>query len=200
MGILSWIIVGLIAGALAKFIIPGGDPDGLLVTILIGIVGAVIGGFLVDLFVAGDLVSGINLTTILVATLGASTCWPSTAARCVPFGPGKVLVRYRVFLDGQHFQVNPRLVWVVIASRATIDGEDADPIGSLAEQTRLGNLWFRQRGIFFVGEAYLAPTLTSRPWHVRARANRATGIAANATSEPLGGAYRRVLSTQPSKP
>ena len=71
MGILSWIIVGLIAGILAKFIMPGRDPGGILVTILIGIVGAVIGGFLVGLVVPGDPISGINITTILVATLGA---------------------------------------------------------------------------------------------------------------------------------
>jgi uncharacterized membrane protein YeaQ/YmgE (transglycosylase-associated protein family) len=71
MGILSWIIVGLIAGALAKWIMPGRDPGGLIVTMLIGIVGAVIGGFLVGLVVPGDPISGINLTTILVATLGA---------------------------------------------------------------------------------------------------------------------------------
>jgi uncharacterized membrane protein YeaQ/YmgE (transglycosylase-associated protein family) len=71
MGILSWIIVGLIAGALAKWIMPGRDPGGIIVTMLIGIVGAVIGGFLVGLVVGGDLISGINITTILVATLGA---------------------------------------------------------------------------------------------------------------------------------
>jgi uncharacterized membrane protein YeaQ/YmgE (transglycosylase-associated protein family) len=70
-GILSWIIVGLIAGILAKWIMPGKDPGGILVTILIGIVGAVVGGFLVGLVVPGDPISGINVTTILVATMGA---------------------------------------------------------------------------------------------------------------------------------
>ncbi len=71
MGILSWIIVGLIAGALAKLIMPGRDPGGIIVTMLIGIVGAIIGGFVVGLFVPGDLITGINVTTIIVATLGA---------------------------------------------------------------------------------------------------------------------------------
>ena len=71
MGILSWIVVGLIAGVLAKWIMPGRDPGGIIVTMLIGIVGAIIGGFLVGLVVGGDPVSGINITTILVATLGA---------------------------------------------------------------------------------------------------------------------------------
>jgi uncharacterized membrane protein YeaQ/YmgE (transglycosylase-associated protein family) len=46
MGLLSWIVFGLIAGGLAKLIMPGKDPGGCLVTILIGIVGAVIGGFI----------------------------------------------------------------------------------------------------------------------------------------------------------
>ena len=71
MGILSWIIVGLIAGALAKWIMPGKDPGGILVTMLIGIVGAIVGGFVVGLFVGGDTLTGINITTIVVATLGA---------------------------------------------------------------------------------------------------------------------------------
>lgn len=71
MGILSWIVVGLVAGALAKLIMPGRDPGGIIVTMLIGIVGAIIGGFVVGLFVPGDLISGINITTIVVATLGA---------------------------------------------------------------------------------------------------------------------------------
>jgi uncharacterized membrane protein YeaQ/YmgE (transglycosylase-associated protein family) len=70
-GILSWIIVGLVAGALAKLIMPGRDPGGILVTMLIGIIGAIIGGFVVGLFLGGDLITGINFTTIIVATLGA---------------------------------------------------------------------------------------------------------------------------------
>jgi uncharacterized membrane protein YeaQ/YmgE (transglycosylase-associated protein family) len=71
MGILSWIIVGAIAGVLAKWIMPGKDPGGIIVTVVIGIVGAIIGGFLVGLFVAGDVLTGINITTIAVAVLGA---------------------------------------------------------------------------------------------------------------------------------
>ena len=70
MGILAWIVVGLIAGALAKLIMPGDDPGGIIVTILIGIVGAFVGGFVVNLF-GGAGVSGFNIWSILVATLGA---------------------------------------------------------------------------------------------------------------------------------
>ena len=46
MGIITWIIVGLIAGALAKLILPGDDPGGIIVTILLGIAGAILGGFI----------------------------------------------------------------------------------------------------------------------------------------------------------
>jgi len=46
MGILSWIVFGLVVGAVAKFVMPGRDPGGLTITMMIGIVGAVLGGFL----------------------------------------------------------------------------------------------------------------------------------------------------------
>ncbi|MDQ3854930.1 MAG: GlsB/YeaQ/YmgE family stress response membrane protein [Chloroflexota bacterium] len=70
MGIISWIIVGLLAGALAKFVLPGDDPGGIIVTILIGIVGAIVGGFIMGLLGQGG-ATGINLYSILVAALGA---------------------------------------------------------------------------------------------------------------------------------
>jgi uncharacterized membrane protein YeaQ/YmgE (transglycosylase-associated protein family) len=70
MGIIAWIVVGLIAGALAKLILPGDDPGGIIVTILIGIVGAFVGGFVFSLF-GGAGVSGFNVWSILVATVGA---------------------------------------------------------------------------------------------------------------------------------
>lgn len=71
MGILSWIVVGLIAGVLAKWIMPGRDPGGIIVTILIGIAGAIVGGIVVGMFMHGDYVTGINITTVIVATVGA---------------------------------------------------------------------------------------------------------------------------------
>ncbi len=70
MGIISWILVGLIAGALAKLIMPGDDPGGIIVTILIGIVGAFIGGFVFGLF-GGSGVTGFNIGSIIVAVVGA---------------------------------------------------------------------------------------------------------------------------------
>ena len=46
MGILGWIVFGLVIGALAKLVMPGRDPGGIIVTMLLGIVGAVVGGFI----------------------------------------------------------------------------------------------------------------------------------------------------------
>ncbi|MDQ6926197.1 MAG: GlsB/YeaQ/YmgE family stress response membrane protein [Candidatus Eremiobacteraeota bacterium] len=71
MGILAWIILGLIAGAIAKAIMPGRDPGGFIVTALIGIVGAVIGGFLGNLIFGISGVSGVNLYSILIAVVGS---------------------------------------------------------------------------------------------------------------------------------
>ena len=70
MGIISWIVIGLIAGAIAKLIMPGRDPGGIIVTILIGMVGAVIGGFIAKAVGFGG-VDGIDIRSILVATVGA---------------------------------------------------------------------------------------------------------------------------------
>ena len=70
-GIIAWIVVGLIAGILAKWAMPGPDPGGIITTILIGVVGALVGGFVVNGLLGNSGLSGINLTSILVATLGA---------------------------------------------------------------------------------------------------------------------------------
>lgn len=70
MGILSWLLLGLVAGALAKFIIPGKQPGGCLVTAGIGILGAVVGGFLGSLVGLGK-VESFDLGGIFIATVGA---------------------------------------------------------------------------------------------------------------------------------
>ncbi|TAG08512.1 MAG: GlsB/YeaQ/YmgE family stress response membrane protein [Verrucomicrobia bacterium] len=70
MGILTWIVLGLIAGALAKFIMPGKDSGGILVTIIIGILGGVLGGFIGSQLGIGS-VNAFDLRSILVATGGA---------------------------------------------------------------------------------------------------------------------------------
>lgn len=68
MSIIVWIIIGLIAGALAKLIMPGDDPGGIIVTIILGVVGALLGGFLMSLIGVGQ---GGFIWTIIVATIGA---------------------------------------------------------------------------------------------------------------------------------
>ncbi len=70
--IISWVIIGLIAGILGKLIMPGRDPGGFLLTIIIGMAGALIGGFLVRLL-GGVGITGFNAWSILVAILGAVT-------------------------------------------------------------------------------------------------------------------------------
>jgi uncharacterized membrane protein YeaQ/YmgE (transglycosylase-associated protein family) len=70
MGILTWIVMGLIVGVLAKFIMPGKDPGGLIVTVLIGIAGAFVGGF-IGSFLGLGTVTGFNVGSILLATGGA---------------------------------------------------------------------------------------------------------------------------------
>lgn len=70
MGILAWIVMGLIVGVLAKLVMPGKDPGGFIVTILLGIVGAFVGGFIGSLLGLGE-VTGFNLGSILLAIGGA---------------------------------------------------------------------------------------------------------------------------------
>jgi uncharacterized membrane protein YeaQ/YmgE (transglycosylase-associated protein family) len=69
---LYWIVLGLAAGALAKFLVPGRDPSGCIVTIVLGIVGAFIGGWLGTRFGWGQVTAGqFDLRSIGIATLGA---------------------------------------------------------------------------------------------------------------------------------
>jgi len=70
MGILSWILLGLVVGALAKWIMPGPDPGGMLITILLGVAGAFVGGFIGSFLGLGS-VSGFNFGSLALATGGA---------------------------------------------------------------------------------------------------------------------------------
>ena len=67
---MALIVVGLIAGVLAKWVMPGPDPGGIIVTILIGVAGAFVGGYIVQAL-GGPGLTSIGITSILVATLGA---------------------------------------------------------------------------------------------------------------------------------
>ena len=70
MGILYWILLGLVVGLLAKLIVPGKQGGGIILTIILGIVGAFLGGWIGTLLGIGS-VDGFNLTSILLATGGA---------------------------------------------------------------------------------------------------------------------------------
>jgi uncharacterized membrane protein YeaQ/YmgE (transglycosylase-associated protein family) len=70
MGIITWIIFGLLAGLIAKFIMPGKDPGGFIITILIGIAGALVGGFIATSLGYGS-VDGFNLGSFIIAVLGS---------------------------------------------------------------------------------------------------------------------------------
>ena len=70
MGILSWIVFGLIAGILAKWIMPGKDGGGFIITIIIGIAGAFVGGFIGSLIGLGG-VDGFNIGSFITAICGA---------------------------------------------------------------------------------------------------------------------------------
>ncbi|WP_261844506.1 GlsB/YeaQ/YmgE family stress response membrane protein [Aliamphritea ceti] len=70
MGIISWIILGLVAGALARWLMPGEDKMGWIMTMVLGIAGAFAGGF-IGSFVGLGSVSGFNFATIITSTVGA---------------------------------------------------------------------------------------------------------------------------------
>ena len=69
MSILAWIVVGIIAGWLAKMVIPGEGPAGLIGDLVVGVVGAIIGGWVFNYF-GHPGVTGLNLGSILVAFIG----------------------------------------------------------------------------------------------------------------------------------
>jgi len=72
MGIIAFIILGLIAGWIAKAILPGDDPGGLIITTIIGVVGAILGGFLAGvLFNADPMDEFFDISSWLTAIVGA---------------------------------------------------------------------------------------------------------------------------------
>jgi uncharacterized membrane protein YeaQ/YmgE (transglycosylase-associated protein family) len=71
MGIIGWIVLGLLAGAIAKLILPGDDPGGIFVTMLIGIAGAIIGGLIASALNIGDLDEFFDIGTWLIAIGGS---------------------------------------------------------------------------------------------------------------------------------
>jgi uncharacterized membrane protein YeaQ/YmgE (transglycosylase-associated protein family) len=72
MGIIGWILLGIVAGVIAKALLPGADPGGFIVTVIIGIVGALLGGFLARALGLGDPIDEFfDVSTWLAAIIGA---------------------------------------------------------------------------------------------------------------------------------
>ncbi len=87
MGIIAFLILGLLAGIIAKAMLPGEDPGGIIVTMLIGVAGALIGGFLAAaLFDAHPLDEFFDISTWITAIIGSIV----------------LLVVYRMIVSGRH--------------------------------------------------------------------------------------------------
>lgn len=71
MEIISWIIFGLVAGAVAKFLLPGRDPGGFIGTIVIGVAGAFVGGLIANIIGYGAVSPGFNLRSFIFAVIGS---------------------------------------------------------------------------------------------------------------------------------
>ena len=85
MGILTWIVLGLVAGVIASYLMGGGY--GLIGDIILGILGALVGGFLASTFL-GLAVTGFDLTSVLIAIVGA--CLLIAISRALRHGPARV--------------------------------------------------------------------------------------------------------------
>ena len=72
MGIIGWIVLGLLAGLIAKALMPGDDRGGIILTTLLGIVGALLGGFLASVFGLGDPIDEFfDISTWVAAVIGS---------------------------------------------------------------------------------------------------------------------------------
>ena len=71
MGILTWVIFGLIAGIIAKLLTPGRDPGGCIITMLIGVAGAFVGGFLYELLTGRQQIMRFDLGSLVIAVIGS---------------------------------------------------------------------------------------------------------------------------------
>ena len=73
MGIIAWIILGLVAGVVARTLVPGRDPQGLIITFVLGIAGALLGGFVAtEVFHVAGIQGFFNLSTWICAIIGAA--------------------------------------------------------------------------------------------------------------------------------
>jgi uncharacterized membrane protein YeaQ/YmgE (transglycosylase-associated protein family) len=84
MSIIAWLVVGALAGWIAGMIVPGDEGYGVIGTIIAGIVGALVGGFLLGIITNEDWTTGINIPTLLAAIAGAVVvvfAWKSMSRR-----------------------------------------------------------------------------------------------------------------------
>ena len=85
MGIIGWILIGLLAGAIAKLLIPGDQPGGIIVTAIVGIVGALVAGFIAQALGFGDPIDEFfDFSTWVAAIIGAVVLlliWQAIAGR-----------------------------------------------------------------------------------------------------------------------
>ncbi|MEU0303115.1 GlsB/YeaQ/YmgE family stress response membrane protein [Streptomyces sp. NPDC006175] len=87
MGIIAWIFIGLLAGVIAKALLPGKDPGGIIITMLIGIAGGLLGGWLGKVIFGVDSIDGFfDLSTWIAAVVGSII----------------LLVLYRVITGNRH--------------------------------------------------------------------------------------------------
>jgi uncharacterized membrane protein YeaQ/YmgE (transglycosylase-associated protein family) len=68
---IAWIVLGLLAGGIAKFLMPGKDPGGCVITMVIGVVGALLGGWLSTLLGFGGLSGALDWRNLVIAILGS---------------------------------------------------------------------------------------------------------------------------------
>jgi uncharacterized membrane protein YeaQ/YmgE (transglycosylase-associated protein family) len=82
MDVVVWLIIGLIAGAIARFLVPGDDPMGWLGTLGLGLIGSLIGGFLGDLLTSGNQdFSPAGLIGSIIGAVVALLVWRAVSAR-----------------------------------------------------------------------------------------------------------------------
>ena len=71
MNILAWIVVGLIGGIIARLLVPGRGPGGIIITVLLGIAGALVGGFISIALEVGNGVDDFDAGTIVLSVIGS---------------------------------------------------------------------------------------------------------------------------------
>lgn len=132
----------------------------------------------VDKTLVWDVELGRSAATSAMTSLGKlmpGALWRSNAVlSAMGHAAGPALGVGRVRLtgttsNGQWFRANPRMLWTIDRTRATLDGVDLGPPGPLTVQARLGDFWLPQRGMFVVGESYFESFDATR--HQSARPN-----------------------------